>query len=208
MKNRDKFYVILILFIVIFSWIRAYELEAESLWIKSKKESLFIDYKAKRVGDIITVYVLESATAMQKSSIKKSKDAELSGGPTAVAEGKKNLLDFIPYFGAKGKSKYTGVADTQRSGILKAKVTAQVIKILPNGNLVINGSKKLVINNEEQILTVSGTIRPEDIEADNSILSTYILDASIKYKGKTTLSDKERPGIITRFFTKIVNILF
>lgn len=208
MKNKDKFYVILILFIVIFSWIRTYEIEAESLWIKGKKESLFTDHKAKKVGDIITVNVIESATAMQKSSTKKSKDAELSGAPTPVAKGKKNLLDFIPHFGAKGESKYKGVADTQRSGILKANVTAQVIKVLPNGNLVITGSKNLVINNEEQVLTVSGTIRPEDIEADNSILSTYILDASIKYKGKTTLSDKERPGIITRLFTKIVNILF
>jgi len=208
MKKKDKFYVILILFIVIFSWIRAYKLEAESLWLKGNKESLFVDHKAKKIGDILTVRVVESAAAMQKSSTKKSKDAELSGGPTAVEKGKKNFLSFLPYFGAKGKSKYKGDTDTSRSGILKANVTAQVINVLPNGNLVIYGSKKVLINNEEQLLTVSGTIRPEDIEADNSILSTYILDASIKYKGKTTLSDKEKPGIITRLFTKIANIFF
>lgn len=208
MKKKDKFYVILIVILIVFSWMRAYEIKAESLWAKGNQESLFIDHKAKKVGDLITVLVLESATAMQKSSTKKSKDAELSGAPTTVEKGKKNFLDFIPYFGAKGKSNYKGVADTQRSGILKANVTAQVIKVLPNGNLAIEGSKKLLINNEEQLLTVSGIIRPEDIEADNSILSTYILEASIKYKGKTTLSDAERPGLITGFFTKIANILF
>jgi len=208
MKKRDKFYVILIFILIAFSWIRAHEIEAESLWAKGNKESLFSDHKAKKVGDLITVLVVESATAMQKSSTKKSKDTELSGGPTAVKKGKKNFLDFIPYFGAKGKSNYKGVADTQRSGILKANITAQVIKILPNGNLAIEGSKELLINNEKQLLTISGIIRPEDIEADNSILSTYILDASIKYKGTTNLSDKEKQGIITRFFTKLVNIVF
>ncbi|MDI6735589.1 MAG: flagellar basal body L-ring protein FlgH [bacterium] len=208
MKKKDKFYVSLIFFIVIFAWVRTYEIEAESLWAKGSKESLFTDHKAKKAGDIITVLVLESAQAMQKSSTKKSKDAEISGGPTAVEKGKKNLFDFIPYIGAKGNSKYKGDADTSRSGILKANVTAQVVRVLPNGNLAIEGNKKLLINNEEQLLTVSGVIRPEDIEADNSILSTYILDASIKYKGSTSLSDKERPGIITRVFTRIANILF
>ncbi|MEW6620392.1 MAG: flagellar basal body L-ring protein FlgH [bacterium] len=208
MKIKDKFYVILILFIGIFSWIRAYETEAESLWAKSSQESLYVDHKAKKIGDIITVLVVESSSAMQKSSTKKSKDAELSGGPTTVEKGKKNLLSFIPYFGAKGKSKYKGDADTSRSGILKANLTAQVVNVLPNGNLAIEGSKKLLINNEEQILAVSGVIRPEDIEADNSILSTYILDASIKYKGGTSLSDKEKRGVITRVLTKIVNVLF
>lgn len=208
MKKKDKFYVILILFIVVFSWIRAHEIEAESLWNKGYKESLFVDHKAKKTGDIITVLVIESAMAMQKSSTKKSKDAELSGAPTAVEVGKKNLLSFIPYFGAKGKSKYKGDADTSRSGSLEAKVTAQVIKVLPDGNLVIDGSKRLLINNEEQLLTVSGTIRPEDIEADNSILSTYIMNASIKYKGDASISDEERPGIVTKVLTRIANILF
>lgn len=208
MKKKDKFYVILILFIVVFSWIRAYEIKAESFWDKGHKESLFVDHKAKKTGDMITVLVIESAMAMQKSSTKKSKDAELSGAPTAVEAGKKNLLNFIPYLGAKGKSKYKGDADTSRSGSLEAKVTAQVIKVLPDGNLVIDGSKRLLINNEEQLLTISGTIRPEDIEADNSILSTYIMNASIKYKGKTTISDEEKPGIVTRVLTRIANILF
>jgi len=208
MKKKDKFYVILIIILIAFSWIRAHEIEAESLWAKGNKESLFVDLKAKKVGDLISVIVIEAASAVQKSSTKKSKDAELSGGPTAVEKGKKNFLDFIPYFGAKGKSKFKGDADTSRSGTLKANITAQVIKILPNGNLAIEGSKKLLINNEEQLLTISGIIRPEDIEADNSVLSTYILDASIKYKGTTNLSDKEKPGIITRFFTKLANILF
>ncbi len=181
---------------------------ATSLWENSRQESFFADHTARKVGDVVYIIISESSQATNKSATKKSKDAMMSGGPTAVEKGEKNLLDFIPFFGAKGKSTYDGKGDTSRSGRLSAKISASVLKILPNGNLYIEGKRTICVNSDEQEITVSGIVRPEDIDADNTIYSSCIADASIKYKGETVFSDKERPGIITRAWTKLLGILF
>ncbi|MBU1626932.1 flagellar basal body L-ring protein FlgH, partial [bacterium] len=83
---------------------------------------------------------------------------------------------------------------------LIATITAVVTKVLPNGNLVIQGSREVTINYEKQLISVKGIIRPKDIGPDNTILSTAIAQAELKYGGKGFLSEKQREGWAMRIF--------
>ncbi|NLA58040.1 MAG: flagellar basal body L-ring protein FlgH [Firmicutes bacterium] len=78
-----------------------------------------------------------------------------------------------------------------------------MVEVLPNGNLVIEGTQSLIVNNETQEITVRGVIRPQDIEPDNTILSTYIADATISYQGSGILGAQDKPGILTRILNWI-----
>lgn len=73
--------------------------------------------------------------------------------------------------------------------------------MLPNGNLVINGNRMITVNDEKQILEISGIVRPEDLSADNTVLSSLVADAQIKYAGKGAVSEKARLGFISRLLS-------
>ncbi|MDD5434003.1 MAG: flagellar basal body L-ring protein FlgH, partial [Nitrospira sp.] len=100
--------------------------------------------------------------------------------------------------GAETKEKNDGSGTTSRSSQLTAVMTAKVLDVLPNGNLVIDGKHEVSVNNETQIISISGIIRPEDIGPGNTILSTYIADAKITYSGSGVISDKQRVGWLVR----------
>jgi flagellar L-ring protein precursor FlgH len=81
-------------------------------------------------------------------------------------------------------------------------MSAIVTQVLPNGNLVIEGKRLVRVNNEEQVMILSGVIRPRDVAADNSILSTLVADAKIFYSGEGVIADKQRPGWLSRGLDK------
>ncbi|MFH1896825.1 MAG: flagellar basal body L-ring protein FlgH [Candidatus Desantisbacteria bacterium] len=209
MKKSEKFYFILILVITLTVWVKARITNAESLWLKGGQESLYADSKAKKKGDTLTVIITESSQASHKSVTKRAKDISLNGAPDAVATGgKANLLSFLPFFGAKAKSSFNGAGATTRTGLLNATITVDVTEVMANGNLVIDGKRVLKVNGDNEEISVSGIIRPQDITPQNTILSAYISNANIKYKGEVELTDKERPGVIGRATNKIANIFF
>ena len=82
-------------------------------------------------------------------------------------------------------------------------MTAQVVDVLPNGNLIIEGNREVRVNAENQMITLTGMVRPRDITADNVIQSTYIADARIAYSGTGVLNDRQRPGWFTRVMDKV-----
>jgi flagellar L-ring protein precursor FlgH len=208
MKFSEKFYFVLILVLTITVWVKANITDAESLWLRGNGESRYVDIKARDVGDILTVIINESSQAAHQSVTKRAKQVDISGAPEEGEAGKKNILGFLPFIGAKGETKFSGAGATTRKGVLNAKVTVEVIEVLPNGNLMIEGRRKLRINSEEEEIYVCGIVRPEDITPQNTILSTYISDAVIKYRGEAELTNKERAGLIGRVINKIVNIFF
>ncbi|MEW5768479.1 MAG: flagellar basal body L-ring protein FlgH [bacterium] len=177
--------------------------QAISLW--SERSNYFIDHKARQPGDIITVLITESSNATHAASTKRDKDVSVDGGPTSVT---KNLLDFLPFFGGKAKSAYKGSGSTTRRGALTATISCRVVKVLPNGNLSIEGSKNIRVNSEEEEIILSGVIRPEDISSDNTIPSTYVSEANVRYKGGLTFSDQEKPGLFKRVLAGIANFCF
>lgn len=159
--------------------------------------NLFSDHRAMRVDDILTIIIVESAKAGSESKTNTSKENNLA----LSGSGGTGALSMIPAFGLSGGNKvnYDGKGGTSRQGNLVATISARVVKVLDNGNLVIEGSKVVEINDEKEIIKITGIVRPQDVRRDNTILSTNIADAQITYTGKGVANTGRRPGLIARF---------
>jgi len=168
-----------------------------SLWSAKRSAHLFSDLKARSVGDIVTINVVESAMASKNATTKTSRESDLAASWTGVLQ--KLSGDWV---GGEVKTafenNFDGKGETTRSSQLATYITAQVIQVLPNGYLVIQGHRQVRVNNENQIINVQGVIRTEDINANNIVLSTYIADARIELIGEGVISDKQRPGWLAR----------
>lgn len=163
--------------------------------------SLFTDIKAHDIGDILTVKIYEDAQATNLSQTNTTKEGkfETNGGPGL------GKLDFIPMFGAsaENKNEYKGSGNNARAGNLKARMTVKVIAVRNNGDLVVEGNRLITINNDTETLTLSGIVRSQDVESDNTVDSYNIADAQISYRGKGPATTASRPGIIIRFLNWI-----
>ncbi len=176
-----------------------------SLWQdRGPLSELFIDTKARRVGDIVTIKIVESASATNKASTKTGRKSSVSGGIDNFFNMEKRYPSTHPFVNPFSKvsggleSDFDGSGTTQRSGALTAFITTRVVDVLPNGNLKIEGAREVKVNNEKQLIKLSGTIRPRDISPDNIILSTYVADAGIEYSGSGIVNDRQRPGWAAR----------
>jgi len=166
-------------------------------------KTLFSDVKAYKVGDLLTILIAESTTAGNTAQTKTGKDFNFKVDANN-SNGKKGVFDFLEQIGLSKDESFTGGGKTTRTGFFTAKLTVKVVEILENGNLKIEGSQELLVNNEKQIIKISGIVRPVDITKDNTVYSTYIADAKITYEGKGPLAKKQKEG----FFSKLFNWLF
>ena len=103
----------------------------------------------------------------------------------------------------ESRSSFTGDGNTTRNGDLSGSVAVRVAREMPNGDLFLEGTKLVRVNNEQYHLYVSGLVRRADIAQDNSIRSSYVADAEIEFTGRGVLSDNQKPGLLTRFFNWI-----
>jgi flagellar L-ring protein precursor FlgH len=157
--------------------------------------SLFTDQKASQIGDAVTILVIETSTASNDASTSSSKSSDISGSTSGTANSKA-----LPEFGIKlgtGNS-FKGEGSTSSRGTLRAKISARVDSMLANGNLVVRGSRRIKINGEEQIINISGIVRPTDILPDNSVYSFNVSDAVIVFEGDGIVSRAQGPGWITK----------
>lgn len=159
------------------------------------KGSMYADRKARNVGDLVTVIIVEQAQARQTANTSTGKESQVQVGP-----GLGVLADLIPLFGMGGGDSYSASGQTTRGGSLTAKITTKVIEVLPNDTLRIEGKQTIVINGEEQEIIIRGTVRTRDISPDNTILSPLVADAEISFEGSGIVADKNNPGILTRLF--------
>lgn len=176
--------VIIILFVLIF--LISQTLSAEVI------RSLFATPRASKVGDTLTVIISEFSTASQTAKTNFTKDTETGGEIQLPSDGG------FPAWEWNYSSDFKGSGSTQRKGSLVAKLTVEVVEVLPNGNLRIKGAKRVKINEEEQIIYLEGVIRPQDIGENNTISSVHIAQASIRYEGRGPISEGKKPGIISR----------
>ncbi len=181
-----------------------------SLWQdNSPLGELFINTKARRVGDIVTIKVVESSKATNKATTSTGRNSSISAGIDSFFGLEQNYPSTRSFFSPFGEvkagfeSSFKGDGATSRSGDLTAYITARVTEVLPNGNLHIMGSREVAINNERQFITLSGIVRSRDISPNNVILSTYISDARIAYSGAGVIDDRQRPGWMTRVLDTI-----
>jgi flagellar L-ring protein precursor FlgH len=165
---------------------------------------LLEDTRAVRVGDVVVVSVDEDADAEGGASTKLSRDNKTKIGIQAVLglvpSIKKNhpLIDPEQLLEFMSESDFEGEGDTARRGTLRGSIAVRVTREMPNGDLFVEGTKVLMINNEEYHLYVSGLVRPSDIGPDNTIASSRIADAQIEFTGRGDVADQQRKGWLSR----------
>jgi flagellar L-ring protein precursor FlgH len=159
-----------------------------------------MDLRAARVGDVVTVQIVEKAEALKSASTSTSRDSSLAASVNSLFGLPVNSGGFKPEASGSLKNEFTGAGLTQRKDTLLASLTAKVVDELPGGLLRIEGYRDLTINNERQYILLRGVIRQQDISPSNTVLSTSIADAQIVYSGIGVVSDKQRPGWLARVF--------
>ena len=167
----------------------------ESLWTESSNASVYADKRAAKVGDILTIIIVESALSSQQASTDTKKESELETGP-----GLGPLLKKIPFFKYSGGDAMKASGSTSRQSTFLAKMTAMVTKVLENGNLEIQGTRFVQTNKEKVEIKLSGVVRPQDVESDNTVLSTYVANAKITYVGSGPIGSRQKEGLISKIF--------
>lgn len=179
-----------------------------SIWPgETSRNSLFQDLRAKNVGDIVTVQVVEKTSAVKEATTSTSRSStndialqKFLGLPLNL--GMRDFLNqgnaFSPEIQSSYDAEFDGSGTTTRSGELNAIIATRIIEVLANGNLVLEGKKDTIVNNEYQYIILSGIARPEDISEGNVIPSTLLSDARIEYSGKGVIADEQSPGWLRR----------
>jgi flagellar L-ring protein FlgH len=168
---------------------------------------LFENAVAHRVGDTVTINLIESTAAQKSSSTSTSKStsadlsAPLFGGTPLAINGHEISA------GLDNSRTFDGSGDSSLSNKLQGNVTVTVAKRLSNGNLVVRGQKWIEINQGREYVRIQGVIRPIDIQPDNTIASYKVADAFIAYGQRGALADANRPGLLSRFFNSVFNPL-
>ncbi len=157
--------------------------------------SLFSDVKAFQVDDAIMVYIVEDTQADNNASTEERKSTELSGG-VGVSTGTSNT-NINGNIGTNNN--FRGSGRTTRNEKIRSRLSARVVEVQPNGNLLIEGKRTTKVNGEIQTITIRGIVRPVDVNSDNSVYSYNIMDLTLLIEGDGTVSKTQEPGLITRF---------
>ncbi|MEW6386765.1 MAG: flagellar basal body L-ring protein FlgH [Thermodesulfobacteriota bacterium] len=182
-----------------------------SIWNGQDTMGLLADTRATNVGDTVTVAITENSKA---SEIADTDTSKTSGAKVTIGSLFGLNYPLNPFSGSKdvnvenqvdvGAGLTTkGNAKTERQNIVVSYLTAQVIQVLPNRNLVIQGRRHIKINNETEIMTLTGIVRPRDISRDNIVPSNRIAEARLVMTGVGVVSDKQRVGWVQRIFDHI-----
>lgn len=178
-----------------------------SLWMdgRSGSHGMYADRKASRVGDILTVTVLENtqATATTRTSTDRAaslNDAigrllfspEVSGRLTSGGE--------LPQLQWGGNNEYSAGGEINNSQNLNSRAAVLVTDVLPNGNLVVEGVRKVIFSNEETFVHIRGLVRPDDIRGDNTVISSDIAEAHVEFVSEGSISDTRRKGWLSRIY--------
>ena len=186
---------------------------AGSLWREgvTDERGMCADKRAKRVGDILTIIVQETASVANSESLKTAKSSK--SGVTNLADTiVKQFATKLPKqaqplkdlnLSSAGTNDYTGGGEVKNSQTIATRAAVQVIDVLPNGNLVVEGLREISFSKERQFAALRGLVRSYDIQPDNTVLSSNIADARIEIIAEGTLTDAQKKGWLLRLNDKI-----
>ncbi len=190
-----------------------------SLFAASEEEPLFSDARARRVGDLVVIKLVENTKAKNKADTSASKGNTNDVGVGALfgnaAAGFIPMVNLGPrgntstsatnsqIFASNSASDVNVKGETKRENYVTTSLAARVTKVLPGGVLQVQGAREIRVNEETEYMVVSGLIRSKDVAADNSVLSNQMAEASIQYYGKGVLADKQKPGWFTRLMDNV-----
>jgi len=171
-----------------------------AIYHDAQNMELFSDPRAHRIGDILTIELVENTQASKKASTKTSKNNKDDiAAPTLF--GKPATINGNPLsFGLNSNHAFAGDGESTQSNQLSGQITVTVAERLPNGNLIVRGEKWLTINQGQELVRIAGIVRPQDIGPDNTVASTRVANANIAYTGRGSLADANTQGWLSRFF--------
>jgi len=183
-------------------------LPADSLWNQGLSRNICGDKKAQFVGDILTILIQENNGATRQNNTTTSKKTSLNAAIASVLYGpsvsglltKKGTLPAINY---TSDAEFNGGGSIANAETITAQVSVKVVDVLPNGNMVVEGQLHTAFSGEKQDAIVRGTVRPDDVMANNTLYSYNIADATIQFMSKGTITDAQRKGWFTRVWDKL-----
>lgn len=179
-----------------------------SLWPdEGQRASLFRDFRAVQAMDLLTIVINEQNEGLKRANtiIRGEFDllagiTEFFGLETSKWAANNVSLDPTALIQAQTDTEFRGEGDTNRRGILTGRISAVVLEVLPNGVLRIEGTKIVTINNEEEIMVITGLVRPFDVTSQNEVQSGQIANMRVDFYGKGVVSDQQTPGWGARLF--------
>ncbi|WP_248886182.1 flagellar basal body L-ring protein FlgH [Acidithiobacillus acidisediminis] len=179
-----------------------------AIWQPETNVSLFADNRANRVGDLITVLIQENASASNNTNTAINRSDSLSAALTnffglTPAFGNIGGSQISPSMGANSSQKFGGTGATTQSNTFTATLETTVVRVMGNGNLVIEGSKEVLLNGGHEFIRVAGVVRPADVTPQNTVLSTQIADARVEYSGDGSIYAAARMPWLARFFLSL-----
>jgi flagellar L-ring protein FlgH len=164
-----------------------------SLWPRSYVNPL-LDRTARQVGDIVTIIISESSAAsfQAATSTSKAENAEIARLTLPFFQ------HLFPGLSTGARAQSAGQGSTTQSGRFATRMSAMVREVLPNGNLVIEGTRWIKVNHETQSFKLTGVVRRDDVRSDNTVLSEHIAEAEIRAEGSGAIIARQRSGVLTR----------
>jgi flagellar L-ring protein precursor FlgH len=181
-----------------------------SLWTGRQSNGLVADSRPTNVGDLVTISITETAKASEIANTNTSKDSGVKVGVNSLfgislpmkAFSNKDLNVDTALEGTVGNAS-NGQGKTERQSSFTSYLTARVIQVLPNQNLMIQGRRHLRINNETEVVMLTGIVRPQDIDKNNIVPSTKVAEARMTISGVGVVSDKQKVGWFQRIFDHV-----
>jgi flagellar L-ring protein precursor FlgH len=167
--------------------------------------NLGMDLRASRVDDLVTVVVSETFSAVATGDVKTQRQSTAQSNIAQLAGVTKTTGPLANLLNSNSQNQLQGTGETSRGAVLTANLSARVTHVLPNGYLVIEGTKRVQVSSENQVVTVRGVIRPVDLDLTNSISSNRIAQMEIQVSGKGVIGDSvRRPNILYRILLGIL----
>lgn len=170
-----------------------------SLWSAGgEMNDISSDYKARKLNDTVVILVAVQTTAAQSGDVNSQRAFQTSSAITGLA-GDINTKGLNPLFNANSSTSLKGSGATDSSTTFQTSMTAQVIAVLPSGNLIVEAQRKIFMNNQHEDITVRGVVRPKDIGPNNTVTSAALSNLEVEMKGKGIIADStRRPNALTR----------
>ena len=191
-----------------------------SIYSQNQPTFLFDDTRARRIGDILTVNIVDTSKSDLKAETKNDKTSStnlgvqnyfggkdiagnLSGQLGGPNFGMKGLIGSDPMVQASTAEKFQSKGETKRESAVTASIGCRIVNILPGGVMQVEGARQTRVNNENQIIVIKGLVRPIDIGPLNTVPSTQLADCQIEYYGEGDLADRQKSGWLTRILDNV-----
>jgi flagellar L-ring protein precursor FlgH len=176
-----------------------YQTNAGAIFQPGAMRPLFEDRRARMIGDTLVINLSERTQAAKKASSSADRSQEIDTAVTRIAG--------LPLKGmqgagiqAEGSNVFSGKGASSADNNFTGTITVTVIEVLPNGNLLVSGEKKVAINQGDEFIRFSGVVNPTQVTAANTVQSTQVADARIEYRATGYIDEAQVMGWLGRFF--------